>query len=66
MIENATDDTWRNARHELDRLHLVTLATDHGRVAQRTALTAGHKSILTALNLPEPARYHDFTATAPG
>jgi transposase len=66
VIENATGDTWRNARHELDRLHLVTLATDHGRVAQRTALTAGHKSILTALNLPEPARYHDFTATAPG
>jgi transposase len=66
VIENATGDTWRNARHELDRLHLVTLATDHGRVAQRTALTAGHKSILTALNLPEPARYHDFTATTPG
>jgi transposase len=66
VIENATGDTWRNARHELDRLHLVTLATDHGCVAQRTALTAGHKSILTALNLPEPARYHDFTATTPG
>jgi transposase len=64
VIENATGDTWRNLRHELDRLHLVTLATNHGRVAQRTALTAGHKAILTALNLPEPARYHDFTATS--
>ena len=64
VIENATGDTWRNLRHELDRLHLVTLANNHGRVAQRTALTAGHKSILTALNLPEPARYHDFTATS--
>ena len=63
VIENATDDTWRNTRHELDRLHLVTLATAHGRVAQRSALTAGHKSILAALELPEPARYFDFTAT---
>ena len=63
VIENATGDTWRNTRHELDRLHLVTLATQHGRVAQRSTLTAGHKSILTALGLPEPARYFDFTTS---
>jgi hypothetical protein len=63
VAENAVDDTWRNTRHELDRLHLVTLATDHGRVAQRSALTAGHKVILAALGLPEPARYFDFTTT---
>jgi hypothetical protein len=42
---------------------LVTLATEHGRVAQRSALTAGHKTILASLDLPEPARYFDFTAT---
>ena len=64
VIENAVGDTWRNTRHELDRLHLVTLATDHGRVAQRSALTTGHKTILTALGLPEPARYFDFTTTS--
>ncbi|MGE0299807.1 MAG: IS1634 family transposase [Pseudonocardia sp.] len=64
VIENATGDTWRNTRHELDRLHLVTLATEHGRVAQRSALTAGHKTIFAALGLPEPARYFDFTTTA--
>jgi len=63
VIENATGDTWRNTRHELDRLHLVTLATNHGRVAQRSALTTGHKTILAALELPEPPRYLDFTAT---
>ena len=63
VIENAVGDTWRNTRHELDRLHLVTLATDHGRVAQRSALTPGHKSILTALGLPEPARYFEFTTS---
>jgi hypothetical protein len=63
VVENATADTWRNIRHELDRIALVTLATAQGRVAQRSALTTGHKTILTALDLPEPARYFDFTAT---
>jgi Transposase DDE domain len=61
VIENATDDTWRNVRHELDRMHLVTLATADGQVAQRSATTAGQKAILAALELPEPARFFDFT-----
>ena len=61
VVENATDDTWRNVRHELDRLHLVTLATADGHVAQRSALTAKHKTILAALKLPEPPRFFDFT-----
>jgi hypothetical protein len=45
-------------------MHLVTLATGHGKVAQRSTLTAGHKAILTALDLPEPPRFFDFTVTA--
>ncbi len=61
VVENATDDTWRNVRHELDRLHLVTLTTADGQVAQRSALTAAQKTILTALKLPEPPRFLDFT-----
>ncbi len=61
VIENATDDTWRNIRHELDRMHLITLATTDGQVAQRSAATAGQKAILAALELPEPARFLDFT-----
>jgi len=61
VVENATDDTWRNIRHELDRMHLVSLATADGQVAQRTATTAGQKAILTALKLPEPPRFFDFT-----
>jgi hypothetical protein len=64
VVETAVGDTWRNVRHELDRMALVILATDHGRVAQRSTLTAGHKSILTALGLPGPARYFDFTTTS--
>jgi len=54
-------DTWRNIRHELDRMALVTLATPAGHVAQRCLTTPGQKAILTALELPEPPRYFDFT-----
>lgn len=61
VVENATGDTWRNTRHELDRMHLVTLATGDGQVAQRSATTPGHKTILAALELPEPPRFFDFT-----
>ncbi len=64
VVENATDDTWRNVRHELDRMHLVTLKTADGQVAQRTATTTGQKKILAALKLPEPARFFDFTAVS--
>jgi len=61
VVENATGDTWRNVRQELDRMHLVTLATADGHVAQRSATTDGHKAILSALHLPEPPRFFDFT-----
>jgi IS4 transposase len=63
VVENATGDTWRNVRHELDRMHLVTLATPDGRVAQRSATTPGQRAILAALDLPEPPRFLDFTLT---
>jgi hypothetical protein len=61
VVENATGDTWRNVRRELDRMHLVTLATGAGQVAQRSALTPGQKRILSGLGLPEPPRFYDFT-----
>ncbi len=64
VAETTVGDTWRNLRHELDRMHLVTLATADGRVAQRSALTSGQKAILDALKLPEPPKYLDFTATS--
>jgi hypothetical protein len=62
VIENATGDTWRNVRHELDRMHLITLATDHGRVAQRSATTPGQRTLLQALDLSEPPRFFDFAS----
>jgi Transposase DDE domain len=61
VAETRAGDTWRNLRHELDRMHLVTLATGDGRVAQRSAPTSGQKTILAALDLPEPPKYLDFT-----
>jgi hypothetical protein len=64
VIENATADTWRNTRRELDRMHLVTLATDHGQVAQRSTITPGQKAVLHALDLPEPPRFFDFTTAS--
>ena len=64
VAETATSDTWRNLRHELDRMHLVTLATADGRVAQRSAATSGQQAILQAMGLPEPPKFFDFTVEA--
>ena len=61
VVENTTGDTWRTTRHELDRMHLVTLATSDGAVAQRSQTTPGQRAILTALQLSEPPRFYDFT-----
>ena len=65
VIENSTGDTWRNVRHELDRMHLVTMETAEGRVAQRSATTTGQAEILSALGIPEPGRFLDFELPAP-
>jgi hypothetical protein len=64
VAETEVGDTWRNLRNELDRMHLVTLATSEGTIAQRTELTPGQRRILGALELPEPPRFYDFTPTA--
>ena len=65
VIENTTGDTWRNIHHELDRMHLVTLETTEGRVAQRSATTPGQAKILESLDLAEPGRYLDFQLPTP-
>lgn len=63
VVEVELADTWRNVRDELERLHLVTLRTAEGTIAQRSELTARHKEIFRRLHLPEPARFHDFAPT---
>jgi hypothetical protein len=61
VAEVEVNDTWRNIRSELDRMHLVTFASLQGTVSQRTELTPGQRTILSALKLPEPPRFYDFT-----
>jgi hypothetical protein len=65
VIENQTGDTWRNVRHELDRMHLVTMETSEGRVAQRSNTTPGQAEILRALDIAEPGRLLDFEVPTP-
>jgi transposase len=61
VAETEAQDTWRNLRNELDRMHLVTLQTSEGTVSQRTELTASQRRVLSALSLPEPPLFFDFT-----
>jgi IS4 transposase len=56
LAETATGDTWRNLRHELDRMHLGTFTGPAGTLHQRTDTTPGQRAILKALHLPEPPR----------
>jgi hypothetical protein len=65
VIENGCGDTWRNVRNELDRMHLVTLGTQEGRIAKRSATTKGQREILTALKLREPAQILDYELPTP-
>jgi len=64
VVENATGETWRCAREELERLHLVTLESAEGRVVRRSRTTAGQRRILKALELPEPPLFSDFEVAA--
>jgi len=65
VIENATGDTWRNVRHKLDRMHLVTMEAAEGRVAQRTTTTPGQAEIFAALEIAESGRLLDFELPTP-
>ncbi len=53
VVENAAEDTWRNLRVELARMHLVTLASPDG---QGAALRHDRRAetLLAALKLPKP------------
>ena len=64
VVENATGDTWRSVREELERMHLVTLESGEGRVVRRTRATAGQRRILAALELPEPPLFSAFEVAA--
>ena len=65
VAENATGDTWRNLRHELDRMHLVTLETKEGRIAKRSTTTKRQREILAGLEVREPTQILDYELPAP-
>ncbi len=54
ITETTTGQTWNCLRAELQRIHLGTFTGTHGTFTHRTQLTASHKHILKALDLPEP------------
>ena len=65
VVENATGDTWRNVRNELERMHLVTLGTKEGRIAKRSVTTNGQRKILAALKVRESAQILDYEPPIP-
>ena len=61
LAETATGDTWRNLRHQLDRMHLGTFTGDIGTIQRRTATLPEQAAILRALQLPEPPQFAQLT-----
>ncbi len=64
LAENATGDTWRNLRDELEKCHLGHFAGSSGDVRQRTEITTRQAAIFKALGVPEPPRYAELPAPA--
>jgi len=64
VVENASGESWRCVRDELERMHLVTLETAEGRVAKRSLTTPGQHGIFAALELAEPPAFSDFEASS--
>ena len=63
VAETKTADTWRNLRHELDRLHVGQFTGTAGTVAQRTDITSRQQAILRALDVDAPPRFLDVAPT---
>jgi hypothetical protein len=61
VAETRTGDTWRNLRHELDRLHVGEFTGNTGTVLQRTDLTDAQQAILDALGVAPPPQFLDIT-----
>src|SRR5664280_2065393 len=57
IAENATGETWRNLRTELDKLDLGRFVGPAGEVAQRPEITPRQAAIFKAADVAEPPRY---------
>jgi DDE family transposase len=65
LAETQTEQTWRNLRDELQRMHLGTFTGPAGTSRQRTELTTRQRGILHTLNVPEPPLFLTLAAPAP-
>ena len=65
VAETRTGDTWRNLRHELDRMHLVTLATADGRGAKLWPHRGPEEHLLRALAARDAQIYLVYTPRSP-
>ena len=54
VIENATGDTWRTIRHELDRMHLVTWPPPTARSPNAPPLPPGIRPSWPLSSCPNP------------
>jgi len=63
LAETGTDETWRNVRREMEKLHLVRLEGPAGEIRQRTETTPRQAAFLKALALTEPPRILGLTPT---
>lgn len=62
VAELEAEDTWRNIRDEMGKLHVGSFAGPAGNVVQRTELTLRQKEILKGLKVKEPPRFLGITA----
>jgi Transposase DDE domain len=65
IAENQANQTWRNLRDELERMHLGTFTGPAGTSRQRTELTQGHRDILRALGVAQPPLFLDLHTPEP-
>jgi hypothetical protein len=64
VAENQADDTWRNLRRELQRLHQGTFRGNAGLVHKTSETTAAQLRILRALGIEAPPTFPALTLAA--
>ena len=64
IAENQTDDTWRNVRRELQRLHQGTFRGNAGLAHKSSETTAAQLQILRTLGLDPPPAFPALDAAA--
>lgn len=60
IMENKTDMTWNNLRHELNKIQIGKFIFDSGEVYQRTEIDNKPKQILDMLGIKKPPRYPEI------